>query len=76
MEKIIETEIVQIGVKTVRGWLAMWHPERITAIISQNGNMYEEYHFESLYSKGVLSARRLKNLLKKDGLGKSISSDI
>jgi hypothetical protein len=22
--------------------LAMWHPERITAIISQNGNMYEE----------------------------------
>ena len=34
------------------------------------------YHFESLYSKGVLSARRLKNLLKKDGLGKSISSDI
>ena len=20
----------------------MWHPERITAIISQNGNMYEE----------------------------------
>ena len=33
-------------------------------------------HFESLYSKGVLSARRLKNLLKKDGLGKSISSDI
>ena len=34
------------------------------------------HHFESLYSKGVLSARRLKNLLKKDGLGKSISSDI
>ena len=34
------------------------------------------YHFESLYSKCVLSARRLKNLLKKDGLGKSISSDI
>ena len=33
-------------------------------------------YFESLYSKGVLSARRLKNLLKKDGLGKSISSDI
>ena len=22
--------------------LAMWHPERITAIVSQNGNMYEE----------------------------------
>lgn len=22
--------------------IAMWHPERITAIISQNGNMYEE----------------------------------
>ena len=22
--------------------LAMWHPERITAIISQNGNMYDE----------------------------------
>ena len=22
--------------------LALWHPERITAIISQNGNMYEE----------------------------------
>lgn len=21
--------------------LAMWHPERITAIVSQNGNMYE-----------------------------------
>ena len=34
------------------------------------------YHFESLYSKGVLSARRLKNLLKKEGLGKSISSEI
>ena len=34
------------------------------------------YHFESLYSKGVLSARRLKNLLKKAGLGKSISSEI
>ena len=34
------------------------------------------YHFDSLYSKGVLSARRLKNLLKKEGLGKSISSEI
>ena len=22
--------------------LAMWHPERVTAIVSQNGNMYEE----------------------------------
>ena len=22
--------------------LAMWHPERITAIVSQNGNMYDE----------------------------------